>query len=80
MSKIVCLGSGGWGIALALNAFQNGHDVTLWSPFENEVEMLTEKRTNPKLLSGVFILGSINSFSSAVSSLTWFTTIWFPFL
>ena len=55
MSKIVCLGSGGWGIALALNAFQNGHDVTLWSPFENEVEMLTEKRTNPKLLSGVFI-------------------------
>ena len=35
MSKIVCLGSGGWGIALALNAFQNGHDVTLWSPFEN---------------------------------------------
>ena len=55
MSKIVCLGSGGWGIALALNAFQSGHDVTLWSPFENEVEMLTEKRTNPKLLSGVFI-------------------------
>lgn len=55
MSKIVCLGSGGWGIALALNAFQNGHDVTLWTPFENEVEMLTEKRTNPKLLSGVFI-------------------------
>ncbi len=55
MSKIVCLGSGGWGIALALNALQNGHDVTLWSPFENEVEMLTEKRTNPKLLNGVFI-------------------------
>lgn len=55
MSKIVCLGSGGWGIALALNAFQNGHDVTLWSPFENEVKMLSEKRTNPKLLNGVFI-------------------------
>ncbi len=60
MSKIVVLGSGGWGIALAINAFENGHTVTLWSPFEEEVEMLKTKRTNDKLLNGIIIPNEIN--------------------
>lgn len=60
MSKIVVLGSGGWGIALAINAFENGHTVTLWSPFEEEVEMLKTKRTNDKLLNGIIIPSEID--------------------
>ncbi len=55
MVKVTVLGSGGWGMALALCAHNNGCKVTLWSPFENEVEMLRTKRTNEKLLKGVFI-------------------------
>ncbi len=55
MSKITVLGSGGWGIALALTAHSCGHKVTLWSPFEEEVTMLKTKRTNEKLLSGIKI-------------------------
>ena len=55
MLKITVLGSGGWGMALALSAFKNGCDVTLWSPFEEEVRLLNEKRTNERLLKGVFL-------------------------
>ena len=55
MAKITVLGSGGWGMALAISAFNNRNQVALWSPFEWEVEMLREKRTNEKLLRGIFL-------------------------
>lgn len=55
MAKITVLGSGGWGIALAISAYNNGCDVTLWSPFEDEVKLLQEKRTNEKLLKDIYI-------------------------
>jgi glycerol-3-phosphate dehydrogenase (NAD(P)+) len=55
MSKITVLGAGGWGMALAISAYNNHHDVTLWSPFEEEVNLLLEKRTNEKLLRGIFL-------------------------
>ena len=53
MAKIVVLGSGGWGMALGLVAFRTGHEVTLWSPFEAEVNALNKTRRNDKLLRGV---------------------------
>ncbi|MBR2488847.1 MAG: NAD(P)-dependent glycerol-3-phosphate dehydrogenase [Clostridia bacterium] len=53
--KVTVLGSGGWGMALALCAFNKGCDVTLWSPFKDEVELLSEKRTNERLLKGIFL-------------------------
>ncbi len=55
MAKITVLGSGGWGMALAISAFNNRNQVTLWSPFEDEVKNLRENRTNEKLLRGVFL-------------------------
>ena len=55
MAKITVLGSGGWGMALALTALQNGCDVTLWSPLKEEVDILREKRTNEKLLKDIFL-------------------------
>ncbi len=60
MAKITVLGSGGWGMALAISAFNNRNNVTLWSPFEEEVDMLTKKRTNEKLLRGVVLPAGIN--------------------
>lgn len=53
MADIAVLGSGGWGMALAVSAFSGGNNVTLWSPFEEEIKMLREKRGNERLLSGV---------------------------
>lgn len=55
MGKITVLGSGGWGIALALKAFSNGHKVVLWSPFEEEVNSLVTERESKKLLPGIKI-------------------------
>ena len=40
MSKVSFLGAGSWGTALAIMLANNGHDVTLWSAVESEVEML----------------------------------------
>lgn len=55
MAKITVLGSGGWGMALAISAFNNLNQVTLWSPFPDEVELLRLKRANERLLPGVVL-------------------------
>ena len=60
MAKITVLGAGGWGMALALSACNNGCEVTIWSPFKEEVELLSEKRTNERLLKDIFLPDSIN--------------------
>lgn len=55
MLKVTVLGSGGWGMALAISAFNNGCDVTLWSPFKDEVEQLLKNRTNERLLKDIYL-------------------------
>ena len=47
--KVAVLGSGGWGTALAMVLADNGHQVTLWSFFEEESRNLKETLTNPLL-------------------------------
>jgi len=56
--KISIFGSGAWGTAIALLLHDNGHDVTMWSKFEDEAAVLRETRENP-FLSGVKIPGDI---------------------
>ena len=53
MAKISVLGAGSWGTALSLLLYNNGHEVTLWSALEYEVEMLREKREHTSKLPGV---------------------------
>ena len=55
MAKVTVLGSGGWGTALAISAHNCGHEVSLWSPFEQEVDGLNKNRENVKLLPGIKI-------------------------
>ncbi len=57
--KITVLGAGGWGLALALTLDTNKHNVTVWSPFEDEVNALLKNRSNEKLLPGITIPDSI---------------------
>ena len=59
MADIAVLGAGGWGMALAISETGAGNNVTIWSPFEEEVKMLSEKRTNERLLAGVTLPESI---------------------
>lgn len=56
--KITVLGSGGWGTAISMLLDRNRHDVTLWSAFEAEADVLRKTRENP-LLKGVLIPESI---------------------
>ena len=47
--KIAVLGAGAYGCALAQILNENKNEVTIWTPFENEVKELTETRKSPKL-------------------------------
>ncbi len=60
MSNVAVLGSGGFGLALAIAAHSVGHRVTVWSAFANEIEMLRLEHEHKKLLPGVKISEEIN--------------------
>lgn len=53
MASISVIGAGSWGIALALLLHKNGHDITVWSPIEDEIEMLDKEREHKQKLPGV---------------------------
>ena len=55
MANIAILGSGGWGMAMAVNQLQNGHALTLWSPYAEEIESLRNMRGNARLLPGIVL-------------------------
>lgn len=59
MAKVTVLGSGSWGMALAITAYNNRNDVTLWTPFQEEADLLLQKRCNEKLLRGVVLPSGI---------------------
>ncbi len=55
MSKIAVLGSGGWGTALAVMADRMGHQVSLWSAFEEEIDAIRCHGQHTKLLPGIAV-------------------------
>ena len=59
MSKVSFLGAGSWGTALAIMLAKNGHDVTLWSAIESEIDMLAEYREHKNRLPGAKLPDSI---------------------
>lgn len=59
MAQITILGSGAFGLALAINCDNNGHNVTVWSAFEQEIETIRTTGENGTKLPGVKINKSI---------------------
>ena len=55
MANVGIMGAGSWGTALALLLHRNGHQVTVWSISEEEVDMLSGKREHVSKLPGVKI-------------------------
>ncbi len=60
MIKVSVLGSGGFGLALAVMLNSMGHDVTVWSAFESEIEDIRRDGENKAKLPGVHISEEIH--------------------
>lgn len=58
--KISVIGDGGWGTALAVLLHRNGHEVTVWGPFEENIIAVQRDAENKKFLAGVEIPQAIN--------------------
>lgn len=53
MAKIGIIGAGSWGIALAMLLHNNGHEITVWSAIEAEINMLNAEHEHKDKLPGV---------------------------
>ena len=53
MAKISVIGAGSWGTALAWLLHNNGHQVTVCSVIESEIEMLRKEHEHKDKLPGV---------------------------
>ncbi len=60
MAKVTVLGAGSWGVALSIVLSRNGHEVTVWSILEDEVNMLRKDREHKEKLPGVEIPENID--------------------
>ncbi|MBQ0058884.1 MAG: NAD(P)H-dependent glycerol-3-phosphate dehydrogenase [Lachnospiraceae bacterium] len=53
MARIGIVGAGSWGTALSHVLSDNGHELAVWSPDVNEIEMLSTKHMQTDKLPGV---------------------------
>lgn len=53
--KIGIFGTGAYGMALASILSENKHDITMWTKFQEEKDLLIKDRGNQKLLPGFFL-------------------------
>ena len=51
--KVAVIGDGGWGTALAVALHNNGHDVTVWGPFAENIEAIQRDGVNTAFLPGI---------------------------
>lgn len=59
MAKITILGSGGFGMSLAVMLNRIGHKVTVWSAFQKELDNIKADGEHKSKLPGVKIPESI---------------------
>ncbi len=55
MANIGIIGAGSWGTALSWLLANNGHQITVWSIVEEEIQMLREHREQKDKLPGVIL-------------------------
>ena len=59
MAKVSVIGAGSWGTAISKLLSTNGHEVTVWSIMEDEIEMLKTEHEHKTKLPGVALPESI---------------------
>lgn len=66
--KIAVIGSGSWGIALAMLLNSNGHDVKIWSYSEEEARIINEER-KCKFLPNITVPEELKCYTSLEEAL-----------
>ncbi len=69
MANIVILGSGGFGLSLAIMAERYGHSVTVWSKFQSEIDDIRAHGEHVQKLPGVAVSERI-ALTSDISCIT----------
>ncbi|HHT9126253.1 MAG TPA: NAD(P)H-dependent glycerol-3-phosphate dehydrogenase [Candidatus Brocadiia bacterium] len=69
MKRILILGDGGWGTALAITLHEKGHHVALWGAFPQYAEYLSKHRENTKYLPDITIPNSLTITSDIPTAL-----------
>lgn len=59
MAKMTILGAGGFGTSLAVTLHKYGHEVVLWSAYEEELTAIHRHGENKRLLPGIMVDQSI---------------------
>ena len=59
MSVVSIIGAGSWGTSLSILLSNNGHDVRVWSLFQDEVDILNNHREHKDKLPGVKVPNSV---------------------
>jgi glycerol-3-phosphate dehydrogenase (NAD(P)+) len=59
MAKIIILGSGGFGLSIAIMCSNSGHDVTVWSKFRDEIDAIERTGELKAKLPGVKVPKSV---------------------
>lgn len=67
LMKIGVVGSGSWGMTLAIHLLKNGHDVTVWFYLEKDFKQARDTRELPDYLPGVTLPDSLH-FSTEMAS------------
>ena len=67
MKRISVIGSGSWGVALAMVLNRNGHNVKLWSYNEDEAKLINEEH-KCKFLPNIVVPDAIECYTSLESA------------
>lgn len=59
MSVVSMIGAGSWGISLSVLLSNNGHEVRVWSRFQDEIDGLNHEREHKEKLPGINIPDSV---------------------
>ena len=70
MAKIGIIGAGSWGIALSVLLHNNGHQITVWSILEDEINMLKTEHEHKDKLPGVKLAEDMEFTTSMKEAIT----------
>ncbi|AWE06981.1 NAD(P)H-dependent glycerol-3-phosphate dehydrogenase [Lysinibacillus sp. 2017] len=75
MEKVVVLGAGSWGTALAIVLAENGHDTLIWSHRADQAAEINNQHTNKKYLPNTVLPESLKATSDLQQAAQHATTL-----